>query len=189
MSDYYDFQTAQDEPDEPPQPELYRYRRGYIRQYRLAAWHWRVGAAIIDFGGTGWLPAEALAFSQRVFGGPSDRLLVLVVAGLLWWNVCYTQGSTGQSLGKQLLGLQLARPVRTPDGDDYLALPGVIRATRRLLAHPVDLLVYPICVGAFRPLWHPKGQTFADSLTHTVVVRVPGLVELVDAPPRSQNLA
>ncbi len=80
-------------------------------------------------------------------------------------------------------------PTSMLDASLRAGILALIRATRRLLAHPVDLLVYPICVGAFRPLWHPKGQTFADSLTHTVVVRVPGLIELVDAPPRSQNLA
>lgn len=71
------------------------------------------------------------------------------------------QGYTGQTWGKRRFGLCL---VRQTD-----ALPVGVRVSLvRHVAHVLDALL--LLAGWFRPLWDGRRQTFADSLTTTVVI-------------------
>ncbi|MGY2011683.1 RDD family protein [Nocardia gipuzkoensis] len=85
-------------------------------------------------------------------------LLFIAAAG--FWNLVFRPGRTGQSLGKQAVGLRLV--------DTGSAAPvGVGRAFVRQVAHVADAL--PFCLGYLWPLWDARRQTFADKLCGTVV--------------------
>ncbi|BDT91338.1 hypothetical protein IFM12275_13140 [Nocardia sputorum] len=85
-------------------------------------------------------------------------LLSIAAAG--FWNLAFRPGRTGQSLGKQAVGLRLV--------DARSGAPvGVGRAFVRQVAHVTDAL--PFCLGYLWPLWDARGQTFADKLCGTVV--------------------
>jgi len=95
-----------------------------------------------------------------------------VVFFLLWWlgpavwvyNRWVLQGRSGQSWGKQVMSIRLAR------ADDGQAVGGAI-ALLRDLAHLLDALpciLFPI--GFLWPIWDTKRQTFADKIMNTVVV-------------------
>jgi uncharacterized RDD family membrane protein YckC len=80
---------------------------------------------------------------------------------LLGYNRWYRAGRTGQSWGRQLMGLDLVgavdvRPV------------SMLRAFLRDLAHLLDTI--PCLVGWLWPLWDGRRQTFADKLSDTVVL-------------------
>ncbi|HXM58245.1 MAG TPA: RDD family protein [Candidatus Dormibacteraeota bacterium] len=89
----------------------------------------------------------------------AGRALTLVIAA---WNLWYTQGRTGQSLGKLVVGTRL---VSEGTGQPV----GVLTAFLRSVAHLVDAL--PCFVGYLWPIWHARRQTFADELAGTVVVK------------------
>jgi uncharacterized RDD family membrane protein YckC len=78
------------------------------------------------------------------------------------WNQVIRQGRTGQSLGKQWVGIRLVRE------DDGRPLGGGLTFGRSLL-HILDAL--PCYLGFLWPLWDPKRQTFADKIVKSVVVR------------------
>jgi len=76
------------------------------------------------------------------------------------WNRWYKAGTTGQSVGKRVMGLKL---VRESDG----AVLGFGMAFVRDLAHVID---GAICyIGYLFPLWDAKRQTIADKVVSTVV--------------------
>jgi uncharacterized RDD family membrane protein YckC len=78
------------------------------------------------------------------------------------WNQVIRQGRTGQSLGKQWVGIRL---VREEDGRPL----GAGLTFGRSLLHILDAL--PCYLGFFWPLWDAKRQTFADKIVKSVVVR------------------
>jgi uncharacterized RDD family membrane protein YckC len=82
---------------------------------------------------------------------------------LLIWNLFIRQGSTGQSIGKQVLGLKL---LRESDGQPI----GAGMAFLRYIAHILDALA--CYIGFLWPLWDQKRQTFADKIVSTLVVKV-----------------
>ena len=88
-------------------------------------------------------------------------------------NSALLQGHTGQSVGKRLTGQKVFCPKITRE--EYFAtdFPGVGRCTWRLFCHIFDFML--ILIGWIRPLFHPYRQTFADSLSHTYVGKVPKL--------------
>ncbi|MHA6796700.1 RDD family protein [Pseudonocardia bannensis] len=78
------------------------------------------------------------------------------------WNSGYRQGTTGQSIGKKVVGTRLllattGRPV------------GFGLAVGRQLAHVLDGL--PFYLGYLWPIWDERRQTFADKVCNTLVVR------------------
>lgn len=86
----------------------------------------------------------------------------LLSIGLVLWNRVFRQGTTGQSIGKKVLGIKLV--------DELSGEPvGPATAFVRELAHTLDGVAY---VGYLWPLWDGKRQTFADKVVGTVVVRV-----------------
>lgn len=148
------------------------------RRGEVASWGRRVGANLVDWlvtlspalvvGPFAYLTAER---GTDLFGEPSimttpsgDWAVLggLVVALGLWiWNRWVRQGRTGRSVGKRLLGTRLVE-ARTGD------VVGAGRAAGRELAHVLD---WPGSIGYLWAIWDPRGQTFADKVAGTVVVR------------------
>ncbi len=124
----------------------------------LAEWPQRALGALVD-----WVaPTVVYLFMGRV----SLLLGVLFWFGWIAWAVYggYLNGTTGQSLGKQMAGL---KTVGEQTGEVVGAGIGIARA----FAHIVDGL---ICyIGWLFPLWDGKKQTLADKIVKTVVVVVP----------------
>ncbi|GAB7188935.1 hypothetical protein ATKI12_8766 [Kitasatospora sp. Ki12] len=85
----------------------------------------------------------------------------LLGAGFLTWQWA-VRGRTGESIGQRLMGIVLV-------DEDTGAPVGPARSVIRSLCHVVDIL--PAFAGYARPVVHPRCQTFADSITHTVVVK------------------
>nr|WP_297426697.1 RDD family protein [uncultured Actinotalea sp.] len=147
---------------------------------QVAPWGSRVAAYLVDWlvtlspglvvGPVAFLTADR---GTDIFGEPTIMttptgdwaiLAGLVVASGLWvWNRWLRQGRTGRSLGKQLLRTRLV-DARTG------AVTGVGRAAGRELAHVLD---WPASLGYLWAIWDPRGQTFADKVVTTVVVRDP----------------
>ncbi|MFD7627353.1 RDD family protein [Streptomyces sp. NPDC059851] len=76
----------------------------------------------------------------------------------------YREGSTGQTIGKKIVGISVRRE---SDGNTL----GFGMAFVRRLAHMLDSLA--CYIGWLWPLWDDKKQTFADKVCSTVVIRVP----------------
>lgn len=153
----------------------------------LATWPYRVAAFLVDQAVPGllslvglaiWLPGyiafvRTMAASAEqgratmqavpIFGTAYLVMTLLSLAGLAFtiWNRAFRQGRTGQSLGKQLVGLRLLN-------EQTMAPMGAGMAFVRDLAHYVDGAA--MYVGYLWPLWDPKRQTFADKMCRTVVV-------------------
>lgn len=163
-------------PPPPPQPGGYGFDPQYP-QVMYANWGSRVVGYIIDslIGGiplgVGYiilLGALAAASASSDSSGPSGFavfvvfVLALVSLGLNIWNVLIRQGRTGQSLGKQAIGIRL---ISLQTGQPIGAGMVFVRA----LCHIVDSL--PCYIGWLWPLWDAQRQTFADKIMNTVVVK------------------
>jgi uncharacterized RDD family membrane protein YckC len=164
---------------QPQQPGQYGQQQGgygqpgYPQQYgqpgfgavpgNLAAWPNRVGGALIDgliigvpYGiGSALSANENLAIVAIVF--------YLIGIGLAIWNTIIRQGSTGQSIGKQVLGLKLV--------DAVTGQPlGAGKTFLRQLTHILDSAA--CYIGYLWPLWDEKRQTFADKINNTYVIKL-----------------
>lgn len=145
-------------------------------------WRHRAGGALLDL------------FALSLFGAVVNGVLALLgapggegwrsalavlgfLAGLAAAVAYYgRQGRTGGSYAKDLLGL---RVLDTRTGGPLGTVPGVLRP----VAHLADTV---FLVGFLRPLWHPQGKTFADSMQRSLVVRSePRPTPLGSAPLRS----
>lgn len=162
------------------------YGTGVLPKEAYASWGQRVGAFLLDYvlllpfvivGGVligigAASSASSLTYNQATgtYTSTGAGLSVLALIGYLIyvvgvlavsiWNRWYKAGKTGQSWGKQVMGLKL---VRQADGQPIG--PGM--AFVRDLAHVVDGL---ICyIGYLFPLWDSKRQTLADKIVSTVV--------------------
>lgn len=128
-------------------------------------WLQRVGAYIVDL--LVVLPGYIVAAIGGAIGGGFGAFLIivgyLIAIGLLIWNRYVRMGSTGQSIGKQVLNLKL---IREADGQPM----GGGMAFVRDLAHILDSLA--CYIGWLWPLWDNKRQTFADKVCSSVVVQV-----------------
>ena len=164
-----------------------KYRRGYLGQYRLATWPQRLLSYGIDFSVAVTLPAAVLYLLFWPFGGAPAELVLTLIAVVYGFNAIALQGRTGQTLGKAVLGLKLVRPVIEEDGRRWLCLPGQGLVFKRECAHMLDWIGFPFAIGGLRPLWHPKRQTFADSICHTAVVADSNIV-LVEASLDAEDL-
>jgi uncharacterized RDD family membrane protein YckC len=154
---------------------------GYGAPAPLAPWGARVGASLLD--GLMTLPFSIIAVivlsattssgttdpdtGVTVGGGPSGAgvavaLLFYVGAFVFQLYQLYRQGTTGQTLGKKIVGI---RVIREADGQ----YTGFGMAFVRYLAHFVDAIA--CYIGFLWPLWDDKKQTFADKMCSTVVVR------------------
>ena len=148
---------------------------------QLASWGARVGATLLD-GLIVGVPVLILFFvliaatsssstydpntDSYVGGGISAIGIVLIVLLYLGafafelWQL-YRQGTTGQTIGKKVVGI---RVIREADG----RYTGFGMAIVRRLAHIADGFCY---IGFLWPLWDAKNQTFADKMCSTIVVQ------------------
>ncbi|NMH98514.1 RDD family protein [Pseudonocardia sp. K10HN5] len=135
----------------------------------FASWGARVGSALID----GLIPTAIAAILTIPISMSGDLgvtligslLLFLAVLGFTIWNSGYRQGTTGQSVGKKIVGTRL---VTAATGQPV----GFGLAIGRQLAHILDGL--PFYLGYLWPLWDERRQTFADKVCNTLVVRADG---------------
>ncbi|MFD9339898.1 RDD family protein [Streptomyces sp. NPDC060028] len=135
----------------------------------LAHWGLRVGAYLLDaliiLG-----PMYALGFidlansDDPANAGPGPFFIIGMVYAIgMGFFQLYKEGSTGQTIGKKVVGISLRREA---DGSTL----GFGMAFLRKLAHIVDGL--PCYLGWLWPLWDSKKQTFADKICSTVVIKV-----------------
>ena len=143
------------------------HTRGYYQGDKLATWWQRVGANLID-----WLPLIP-GFVLAIVGGqthspggptiwPGGATIGILVMAPPWlYNRCYLQGRTGQSWGKQVMGLKL---IRMSNKEPI----GWWKAAIRDLAHYLDILI--LYLGFLLPIWDARRQTLADKAMRTVVI-------------------
>lgn len=149
-----------DQPTTSPPPPAPSEPRHYYQGYKLADWWQRAGAHLID-----WLPLVPGIIIWSI--GNQKHLWYLVTIGVfttfpIWfYNRWYRQGKTGQSWGKQAMGLGLIRM------SDKKPISGWEAAVRDL-AHFLDIIIF--YVGFFLPIWDPQRQTLADKGMKTVVI-------------------
>ena len=153
-----------------------------------ASWFQRVGAFLIDqlLGAVAMIPyyigavmaaGSVETSTDPVTGqlnttssGTSGIALVLMFLGIaLWiayfvWNYCLTQGRTGYTIGKGVLGIKL---IKQDTGQPMGAGLSFVRQ----IAHVLDSI--PCNLGYLWPLWDAKRQTFADKVMSTVVIEQP----------------
>lgn len=152
----------------PPAPGAYGQAEpaGYYMGHKLANWPQRVGAFLIDYLVIVVPIGIAIAL---VSGGRNDSsgpgliagLLYLVATGLWIYNRWILAGRTGQSWGKQALGIKLLRM------DNGQPIGGGMAFVRDI-AHILDSL--PCYLGYLWPIWDNRRQTFADKVISTVVI-------------------
>jgi len=174
----------------PPPPQDYGYQQqppayGYQQQgpqVEYANWLYRVGASLIDglitsvpiiagfiigsvLGGIGTAASQNGGSGGGALAGIGAIFIILgYLAGLgvAIWNIVIRQGSTGQSIGKQVLGTRL---VSLQTGQPI----GAGMTFVRQICHFLHSL--PCYIGYLWPLWDARRQTFADKIIGTVVVR------------------
>jgi uncharacterized RDD family membrane protein YckC len=164
------------------------YGAAGLPSYPLASWGSRLAAYLID----GLLMMAVLIVPALIgvllvvagsettineFGVEETSMDGLGVVGILvivlgyvlgfvfaFWNQAYRQGKTGQSLGKQWLGLKV---IKEQTGQPI----GVGAGFGRLLMHMfVDGQCY---IGFLWPLWDERNRTFGDMVVGSVVIRTP----------------
>jgi uncharacterized RDD family membrane protein YckC len=139
----------------------------------LATWISRVGATLID-GLIAGIPAGILIVIGSVMlssENGSGLGGVLLAVGYLFalafqvWNLGYKQGTTGQSIGKGVLGIKV---VRESDGQPL----GFGMSIVRIILYGV---LGGLCVGILNylwPLWDAKRQTWTDKILSSLVIKV-----------------
>jgi uncharacterized RDD family membrane protein YckC len=101
--------------------------------------------------------------------GNGVRILswVLAILGVIWsvYNA-YLAGQTGQSTGKRMMHIRLARFV---DGQVVGGGYGILRLFMNAVFWVVCLI--PGLLNYLWPLWDPKSQTWSDKIASSVVVK------------------
>lgn len=153
-------------PQQPGQPYGggYPQQPGYGAMPELAHWGLRLGGFLID-GLIMAVPYFVLGTIGTAVGDSVGAVFVLLgfaaMIGIGIWQL-YKEGTTGQTIGKKVVGIRLLREV---DG-----LPmGFGMAFVRRLAHFLDSIA--CYIGWLWPLWDEKKQTFADKVCSSVVVK------------------
>jgi uncharacterized RDD family membrane protein YckC len=133
---------------------------------QLADWGTRVSSYAID-----WI---ALGVLSNVVGLVSDALGALVSLLALAFGIynAYLNGSTGQSVGKRVMGTKV---VSETTGEVIGGGMGIVR----WLAHILDSLA--CLIGWFLPLFDSKKQTISDKVVKTVVITGIPKVPLAEA--------
>jgi Mce-associated membrane protein len=134
-----------------------------------ASWTRRVVAYLLDtaiIGAVTFLAVGPVGAPQILPGvtvGTSD----VAAAGTSGWVVATVvafvalQAYTGWTPGKRTVGIVVVR-------EETGRAAGLVTTVLRWLAHLLDAILF---IGFLRPLWHPRRQTFADSLLSTVVLQ------------------
>ncbi|NAZ73834.1 hypothetical protein GTQ99_00115 [Kineococcus sp. T13] len=186
------------------------HRDGYYRGSKLANVGQRAASGLIDYGPAivlwiiGWqwrtpTPISPYGFEDSVqafaavFGGivanlidPGNMILFWTTL-IVWFNVAWMQGRTGQSIGKLIVGTRLTYPIVDPHltSEAYMTFPGVARCTWRSWFLIVDLFLLLVTFVKIGVNDHRK--SFADTVAKTIVIgpseRRP-LVDMRGAPDR-----
>ena len=130
----------------------------------LASWAERAGAYLIDAVAPGvavFVLTFVAALISDSFGSAMNILGNIGSLVFAFWNLA-RQGRTGQTVGKQVVGIRLLR-----EADGGVVGPGL--SIGRAFLHIVDAV--PCMVGFLWPLWDQKRQTFADKILSTLVVK------------------
>ncbi len=122
---------------------------------QLADWGTRVASYAIDGIALGIL-ANVIGAASR----PLGQILSLLSLVFVIYNA-YLNGSTGQSIGKRIMGTKV---VSEATGQPIGGGLGIVR----WLAHIIDSVI--CLIGWFFPLWDSKKQTLADKIMKTVVI-------------------
>lgn len=136
-----------------------------------ATWLLRVGARLID----GLVMYVPFVLCYIVFGATMDYqtgdsnplgVAVLIIGSLatlgLWiWNRGIKQGSTGQSIGKKVVGIRLV------GADNYQAVGTGKAILRDILGYILDNCM----LNLLWPLWDQRRQTWTDKIIDTYVVK------------------
>ncbi|TDD92362.1 RDD family protein [Saccharopolyspora karakumensis] len=199
-------------PPSGPQPQQpYPPQQGYAQQYppqpygapgahpagQLAEWGTRVLGYLID----GAIPGAAYVIlyivMMSVIAGTASTgsesgmetvgIIVLIVGLLAYlalaaftiWNLCYRRGTTGQTLGQKVAKI---KTVGEATGQPI----GFGNAFLRQICHIVDSAICGLPIGWLAPLWDEKKQTWADKIVKTVVVVVPDVQQVPQAPGYGQ---
>lgn len=140
--------------DLPPPPPNYgsaQFSAPAGQEY--AGWGARLGAVILD--------ALIIGIPMGILDAIVGIQIFSFIGGLIY--SIYFIGSTGQTLGKKVLSVQVVR-------DGSPAPIGYGLAAGRYFAAILSAL--PCLLGYFWPLWDDKNQTFHDKICSTVVVKV-----------------
>lgn len=135
-----------------------------------AHWGLRVKAFLLDLLFQAFFVIPQVILNQGAQSSNSTGIallsLLVALAGLWFviWNQFVRQGSTGYSLGKQIVGIKL---IKEQTGQPI----GGWMCFGRNLLHLVDEV--PLFLGFLWPLWDAKRQTFADKIVGSVVVVEP----------------
>lgn len=155
----------------------------------FASWGARVGARIIDallsmiplliLGGLGLFLAfkdsyevpqpDGTSTLENINGAGVALAVASVVLSFLFniWNVVIRQGRTGQSLGKQMLGIKVvSERTGQPAG-------GATMLGRYLIEGLFGIIPFLPLLDILWPLWDDKKQALHDKIVHTIVVRAP----------------
>lgn len=142
----------------PPAPPSFGMNYNETAGRDLAQWPQRALGGVIDYVAPGVVYGILNAIAR-----PLGLLAGLAFIVLVFYNA-YLNGSTGQSIGKKVVGLKV---ISDETGQPIGGGMGIVRH----FAHIVDSL---ICyVGWLFPLWDAKRQTIADKIMKTVVINVP----------------
>lgn len=137
----------------------------------LAGWGTRVLSYLIDAIPAAVLGAIATPFAPHVDANTGDVVgggflytLLATILPLIWviYNNGYKQGTTGQSLGKQVMKTRL---INEQTGQPL----GFGMAIVRQLCHFIDSII--LGIGYLLPLFTAKKQTIADMIVKSVVVK------------------
>lgn len=145
----------------PAPPPGYGYPQGQPA-IEYASWISRVGASLVDALPNLFLMVIAIVIVASKGPALVAVLLYLVALAFSIWNRFIRTGKTGQSIGKQALGIRL---VSQETGQPI----GGLMAFVRDLAHFLDSIACSI--GYLWPLWDQQRQTFADKVMNTIVIK------------------
>lgn len=148
----------------PPPASAPGFGYGSAPTQQLASWPIRVASYLID-GLVVAIPGGIVYGVGASIGGGTGALLMLVgtlvYLGVWVWNSGIKQGTTGQSIGKGVVGTRL---VSEETGQPV----GTGMSLVRYLLHVLDSFCL---IGYLWPLWDEKRQTFADKIVKTLVVK------------------
>lgn len=133
----------------------------------FARWGQRAGAWLVDN-----LPAVIGGWITDVAyydwgNGPRVIGWVISAVGIVWavYNA-YLAGKTGQSTGKRMVGIRLARYT---DGQVVGPAYGILRLFMNVVFWAI--CVIPGILNYLWPLWDQKSQTWSDKIASSVVVQ------------------
>jgi len=144
----------------------------YAPPGQLAGWGSRVGASLLDslialvpvF--VGFIAALAISGDMESMSGGGSAVLTisyLACIGIQLWNRVFKQGRTGQSIGKQVVGLKIVN-----------AETGQLIGMGSNFGREVCAVIFNyICfLNVLWPLWDDKHQTWHDKVVSDIVIKL-----------------